>query len=72
MLQDVTNAPLNTHNLTETQQIRDLKSKIEEALGANGKLPSDEALKSVRNLKVQYLARNGDPSMAHAGRKPKS
>ena len=71
MLQDVTNAPLNTRNLTEVQQIRDLKSKIEEALGATSKLPSDEALECVRNLKVQYLATNGDPSMAHAGRKPK-
>ena len=72
VLQDVTNAPLNTRNLTEVQQIRDLKSKIEEALGATSKLPSDEALERVRNLKVQYLATNGDPSMAHAGRKPKS
>ena len=44
MLQDVTNAPLNTRNLAEAQQITNLKSKIEEALGATSKLPSDEAL----------------------------
>ena len=72
MLQDVTNAPMNTHEHTEMQQISDLQSKIEEALGAISKLPSDETLKRVRNLKVQYLATSGDPSMAHTGRKPKS
>ena len=73
VLQDVTNAPLNTRELTaEMQQISDLKSKIKEALGAISKLPSHEALKRVRNLKVQYLATSGDPSMAHTGRKPKS
>ena len=64
MLQDV--------NLTEMQQISDLKSKIEEVLGAISKLPSDEALERVRNLKVQYLATNGGPSMEHTGRKLKS
>ena len=50
----------------------DLKCKIEEALGPISKLPSHEVLERIRNLKVQYLATSGDPSMAHPGRKPKS
>lgn len=72
VLQDVTNTPLDTHEDSQMQQMSDLKCKIEEALDAISKLPSDEALERVRNLKVQYLATNGDPSMAHTGRKPKS
>ena len=50
----------------------DLKLQIQEALGAISKLPSDEMLQRIRNVKVQYSAINGDPSMAHSGRKPKS
>ena len=61
VLQDITNTPLDAHEESQTQQMSDLKCKIEEALGAISKLPSDEALERVRNLKVQYLATNGDP-----------
>ena len=50
----------------------DLKLQIHEALGAISKLPSDEMLQRIKNVKVQYSAISGDPSMAHSGRKPKS
>ena len=75
MLQDITNTSLHTHEDSQTQQLSvscNLKCKIEEGLGAISKLPSDEVLEHVRNLKVQYLATSGDPSVAHSGHKPKS
>ena len=73
MLQDVTNTlDTNTREDSQTDANFDLKCKIEEAVGPISKLPSHEVLERIRNLKVQYLATSGDPSMANAGRKPKS
>ena len=43
-----------------------------ETLGAISKLPSNEMLQRMRNVKVQYSAINGDPSMAQTEYKPKS
>ena len=79
-LQDITNAnaPMSCLDGDENSSVHqcdescDLKLQIQEALGAISKLPSDEMLQRIRNVKVQYSAINGDPSMAHSGRKPKS
>ena len=72
MLQDVTNTldtSLDTdihdeiHENSQTVCANlDLKCKIEEALGPISKMPSDETLEHIRNLKVQYFATSGDPS----------
>ena len=75
VLQDVINTLLDTGENSQMHPAGvscKLKFKIQEALGAISKLPSDEVLQCIRNLKVQYLATNGDPLMAHTGRKPKS
>ena len=75
VLQDITNISLDTCENSQTNppdDSRELKSKIQEALGAISKLPSDEVLQRIRYLKVQYAATNGEPSMEHAGCKPKS
>ena len=59
-------------SLHQRDESCNLKLKIQEGLGAISKLPSDEMLQRMRNVKVQYSAINGDPSMAHSGHKPKS
>ena len=79
-LQDITNAnaPMDCPDGDENSSLQqphescDLKLKVQEALGAISKLPPDEMLQSMRNVKIQYSPINGDSSMTHTGRKPKS
>ena len=59
-------------SVQQPDERHDLKCKIQEALGTISKLSSGEMLQHIRQVKVQYAVVNGDPSMLHTGRKPKS
>ena len=53
MLQDITNISLDTGENSQTNlpdDSRELKCKIQEALGAISKLPSDEVLQHIRRV----------------------